>query len=71
MNRDISGIGNEGFSSLELEYIRRHHRHEAGENQCSSALVKHIRAPVPLVIILSLLNLFDCASMLTSSCMCI
>lgn len=49
MNGNINGFGNRGFSSLELEYIRRHHRHEPGENQCGSALVKHIKAPVHLV----------------------
>ena len=38
-----SGIG------MEREYIRRHHRHQPRDNQCTSALVKHIRAPVPLV----------------------
>ncbi|KAB2001104.1 hypothetical protein ES319_D12G277500v1 [Gossypium barbadense] len=39
------------------EYIRRHHLHEIGENQCSSTLVKHIKAPVPLVW--SLVRRFD------------
>ncbi|XP_022723798.1 abscisic acid receptor PYL8-like isoform X1 [Durio zibethinus] len=39
------------------EYTRRHHRHETGENQCCSALVKHIKAPVPLVW--SLVRRFD------------
>ena len=38
--------GNRGLSSLEMEYIRRHHNHEPGENQCSSVLVKHIKAPL-------------------------
>ncbi|XP_056159674.1 abscisic acid receptor PYL8 isoform X1 [Syzygium oleosum] len=38
------------IGGMEREYMRRHHRHEVAENQCSSALVKHIRAPVPLVI---------------------
>ncbi|KAJ1395737.1 START-like domain superfamily [Sesbania bispinosa] len=42
----MNGIGNGGFSSMEMEYIRRHHRQEPGENQCGSALVKHIKAPV-------------------------
>lgn len=41
--------GNGGFSSLERDCIRRHHRHEPADNQCSSVLVKHIKAPVPLV----------------------
>ncbi|XP_010537116.1 PREDICTED: abscisic acid receptor PYL8-like isoform X3 [Tarenaya hassleriana] len=41
----------------ESEYIRRHHRHEPKENQCSSTLVKHIKAPVHLVW--SLVRRFD------------
>lgn len=45
------------IGSMEREYMRRHHRHEVAENQCSSALVKHIRAPVPLVW--SLVRRFD------------
>jgi len=57
MNGNNNGIGNGGFSAAESEYIRRHHRHEPGENQCSSALVKHIKAPVPLVW--SLVRRFD------------
>ncbi|WVZ17350.1 hypothetical protein V8G54_010332 [Vigna mungo] len=36
-------------SALEAQYIRRHHKHEPRENQCTSALVKHIKAPVHLV----------------------
>ncbi|XP_059667198.1 abscisic acid receptor PYL8-like [Cornus florida] len=46
-----------GFSGMESEYIRRHHRHEPAKNQCSSALVKHIKAPVHLVW--SLVRRFD------------
>jgi len=42
MNGDSRG-------ALEAQYIRRHHRHEPRENQCTSALVKHIKAPVHLV----------------------
>ncbi|KAK4277529.1 hypothetical protein QN277_015517 [Acacia crassicarpa] len=57
MNGNINGFGHRGFSSLELECIRRHHTHDIGENQCSSALVKHIKAPVPLVW--SLVRRFD------------
>ncbi|XP_022764158.1 abscisic acid receptor PYL8-like [Durio zibethinus] len=48
---------NNGFGSAATEYIRRHHRHEICENQCTSALVKHIKAPVPLVW--SLVRRFD------------
>jgi len=39
------------------EYFRRHHKHEVRENQCSSYLVKHIKAPVHLVW--SLVRRFD------------
>lgn len=38
-----------GNGGVEREYIRKHHRHEPAENQCSSFLIKHIRAPVNLV----------------------
>lgn len=54
----MNGTVNNGvFNSTEMEYIRRHHNQQPGENQCSSALVKHIRAPVPLVW--SLVRRFD------------
>ncbi|GAV84325.1 Polyketide_cyc2 domain-containing protein [Cephalotus follicularis] len=49
--------GGDTYSSMEAQYIRRHHRHEPTYNQCSSALVKHIRAPVPVVW--SLVRRFD------------
>ncbi|KAK6918235.1 Polyketide cyclase/dehydrase, partial [Dillenia turbinata] len=35
--------------AMELQYILRHHKHELSENQCSSALVKRIKAPAHLV----------------------
>lgn len=41
--------GGESYGAIETQYIRRHHRHEPRENQCTSALVKHIQAPVHLV----------------------
>ncbi|KAI4384805.1 hypothetical protein MLD38_002908 [Melastoma candidum] len=43
--------------SIENESIRRLHRHEVSDNQCTSALVKHIKAPLPLVW--SLVRRFD------------
>ncbi|KAI3955064.1 hypothetical protein MKW98_005067 [Papaver atlanticum] len=50
--------GNGGISSMENEYIYRHHKHdEMRDNQCSSALVKHIKAPLHLVW--SLVRRFD------------
>ncbi|CAK8570265.1 unnamed protein product [Lathyrus sativus] len=51
------GSGSGRFSNMEMEFIRRHHRHQPGHNQCGSALVKHIRAPVPQVW--SLVRRFD------------
>lgn len=54
----MNGTENNGvFNTTEMEYIRRHHNQQPGQNQCSSALVKHIRAPVPLVW--SLVRRFD------------
>jgi abscisic acid receptor (PYR/PYL family) len=53
----MNGVGSGRFSNIEMEYIRRHHRHQPGHNQCASALVKHIRAPVPQVTLL--FNFFD------------
>ena len=47
-------IGNGGIGGLESEFIRRHHRHDTGDNQCSSVLSRHIKAPVHLVISLPL-----------------
>eukprot|EP00262_Sarcandra_glabra_P013530 TRINITY_DN3768_c1_g1_i1.p1 TRINITY_DN3768_c1_g1~~TRINITY_DN3768_c1_g1_i1.p1 ORF type:complete len:183 (-),score=18.79 TRINITY_DN3768_c1_g1_i1:446-994(-) len=46
-----------GNVRMEAEFIRRHHRHEVRDNQCSSALSKHIKAPVHLVW--SLVRRFD------------
>ncbi|GMI71608.1 regulatory components of ABA receptor 3, PYR1-like 8 [Hibiscus trionum] len=53
MNVNSYGFG----SAAAAEYIKLHHRHETGENQCSSALVKLIKAPLPLVW--SLVRRFD------------
>lgn len=38
-----------GGAATEADYMRRLHGHAPGENQCTSALVKHIKAPVHLV----------------------
>ncbi|GMH18361.1 hypothetical protein Nepgr_020202 [Nepenthes gracilis] len=46
-----------GCGGAEAEYIRRHHKHEPAEHQCSSLLIKHIKAPVHLVW--SLVRSFD------------
>ncbi|CAK7324122.1 unnamed protein product [Dovyalis caffra] len=56
MNGNYNGRG--GIGSVESEYIRRHHTHDdLADHQCSSALVKHIKAPVHLVW--SLVRRFD------------
>ncbi|CAI0408681.1 unnamed protein product [Linum tenue] len=44
-------------SRVEDEYIRRHHHHQVQDNQCSSSLVKHVKAPLHLVW--SLVRRFD------------
>ncbi|KAL0924013.1 hypothetical protein M5K25_004814 [Dendrobium thyrsiflorum] len=44
-------------STMESEYVRKHHKHETRENQCSSTLIKHVKAPVHLVW--SLVRRFD------------
>ncbi|XP_073051066.1 abscisic acid receptor PYL8-like isoform X2 [Primulina eburnea] len=30
------------------DFIKRHHKHDVADNQCTSFLVKHIKAPLPL-----------------------
>ncbi|KAL8138459.1 hypothetical protein V2J09_004460 [Rumex salicifolius] len=42
---------------MESQFIFKHHRHAPGENQCSSSLNKHIKAPVDIVW--SLVRRFD------------
>ncbi|XVF33188.1 hypothetical protein REPUB_Repub17cG0147000 [Reevesia pubescens] len=49
--------GDAAYSMMEAQYIRSHHRHEIRDDQCTSALVKHIKAPVHLVW--SLVRRFD------------
>ncbi|CAN6243789.1 unnamed protein product [Urochloa humidicola] len=34
--------------AMESDYVRRFHRHEPRDHQCSSAVAKHIKAPVHL-----------------------
>ncbi|XP_066321606.1 abscisic acid receptor PYL3-like isoform X1 [Miscanthus floridulus] len=43
--------------AMETDYVRRFHRHEPRDHQCSSAVAKHIKAPVHLVW--SLVRRFD------------
>lgn len=47
----------DGNRPMESDNVRRHHQHDPKENQCSSTLIKHIKAPVPLVW--SLVRRFD------------
>ncbi|GLJ51092.1 hypothetical protein SUGI_1087690 [Cryptomeria japonica] len=43
--------------NMESDYVLRYHRHELQGNQCTSQLVKHIKAPVHLVW--SIVRTFD------------
>ncbi|KMZ72321.1 Abscisic acid receptor PYL8 [Zostera marina] len=45
------------MSAESEEFIRRHHKHQTNDEQCTSTLVKHIKAPVHLVW--SLVRRFD------------
>ncbi|KAF8032468.1 hypothetical protein BT93_D1392 [Corymbia citriodora subsp. variegata] len=49
--------GDAASGIMEAQYIRRHHRHEAGERQCTSVVIRRIKAPVHLVW--SLVRRFD------------
>ncbi|KAK6137083.1 hypothetical protein DH2020_029169 [Rehmannia glutinosa] len=42
---------------MEAQYICRYHKHQPSERQCSSSVVKHIKAPVDIVW--SLVRRFD------------
>nr|QDI06142.1 PYR1-like protein 4 [Panax ginseng] len=42
---------------LAPQYVRRHHKHEPAEYQCTSSVAKHIKAPVDIVW--SLVRRFD------------
>ncbi|GAY39271.1 hypothetical protein CUMW_043080 [Citrus unshiu] len=54
----VNDSGSGGFGKIEEDYIKRHHKHDVHDHQCSSSLVKHIKAPVHLVSIYALLLLF-------------
>ncbi|KAF8112992.1 hypothetical protein N665_0058s0089 [Sinapis alba] len=46
----MDGGTTEMYGGLEtMQYVRRHHQHNCREDQCTSALVKHIKAPLHLV----------------------
>ncbi|KAH9775157.1 Abscisic acid receptor PYL3 [Citrus sinensis] len=53
----VNDSGSGGFGKTEEDYIKRHHKHDVHDHQCSSTLVKHIKAPVHLVW--SLVRRFD------------
>ncbi|KAG5228257.1 abscisic acid receptor PYL [Salix suchowensis] len=54
VTNDYVTIANE---KMEDGFIKRHHKHDVKEHQCSSSLVKHIKAHVPVVW--SLVRRFD------------
>ncbi|KAK1421442.1 hypothetical protein QVD17_23779 [Tagetes erecta] len=53
----MSCCNNNNNNLVEMEYIKKHHRHHISDNQCTSVLLKHIKAPVHLVW--SLVRRFD------------
>ena len=69
MNGNCNGRG--GIGCVESEYIRRHHTHDdLADHQCSSALVKHIKAPVQLVKFLTFFP-FNYSMFVYTCCMCV
>ncbi|XP_024985641.1 abscisic acid receptor PYL8-like [Cynara cardunculus var. scolymus] len=50
-------ITGDGANLPEIDYIKRHHKHEVRAYQCTSSLLKRIKAPVHLVW--SLVRRFD------------
>ncbi|XP_022761198.1 abscisic acid receptor PYL8-like isoform X1 [Durio zibethinus] len=62
VTNDYTTMNGNGIIKMEEEFIKRHHKHDVKENQCSSSLVKHIKAPVHLFLInqvWSLVRRFD------------
>ncbi|KAK9665305.1 hypothetical protein RND81_14G103600 [Saponaria officinalis] len=45
------------YGVIEEEYIRRNHKHAIVDRQCTSVLIKHIKAP--LLLVWSLVRRFD------------
>lgn len=59
MNSTIAADnGRVSGGAAEFLQIRLNHRHDPKENQCSSVLVKHIKAPVHLVSLCFFMQLF-------------
>lgn len=50
-SKKTMSCGNNNNSNLEIEYIKKHHIHQISDNQCTSVLLKHIKAPVHLVFL--------------------
>ncbi|GMJ15054.1 regulatory components of ABA receptor 3, PYR1-like 8 [Hibiscus trionum] len=57
VTNDYIAMNGNKYSKIEEEFIKKHHKHDVKENQCSSSLVKHVKAPVHLVW--SLVRRFD------------
>lgn len=47
----MESVGGGGLETV--RYVRTHHQHHCRENQCSSALLRHIKAPLHLVLLSS------------------
>ncbi|KAM7257230.1 hypothetical protein ACFE04_012971 [Oxalis oulophora] len=54
---NVDSNGSVGFNKTEEGYVNMHHKHQVNDHQCSSSLLKHIKAPVHLVW--SLVRRFD------------
>lgn len=62
---EIIGDDTEMFGALlTAQYLRLHHLHHCKENQCTSVLVKYIKAPVHLVRPFNFLSITDSFSSL-------
>ncbi|CAI0420898.1 unnamed protein product [Linum tenue] len=48
MGADVVVPNGNACNRVEDEYIRSHHHHQVQDNQCSSSLVKHVKAPLHL-----------------------
>ncbi|KAE8697612.1 Abscisic acid receptor PYL10 [Hibiscus syriacus] len=46
VTNDYIAMNGNAFSKIEEKFIQKLHKHDVKENQCSSSLVKHVKAPV-------------------------
>lgn len=61
---DEEGPSGQGQApAFDMERARLLHQHQLGENQCTSALVKHINAPLDVVSLDLLLLIIDHGSL--------